>query len=60
MKAFLVVVPDGRNHRLVFPSDVEAEANAEAMRKSGTTVIPLYWSQSLQRYVTVPNDDPDA
>ena len=60
MKAFLVAATDGRRQRLVFPNDFEAEANAEAMRKAGTTVIPLYWSQTLQRYVTVPKDDPDT
>ena len=57
MKAFLVVAPDGRKQRLVFPSDFEAEANADAMRKAGATVTPLYWSRTLQRYVTVPKDD---
>jgi hypothetical protein len=60
MRAFLAVAPDGRQHRLVFPSEHEAEANAEAMRKAGTAVIPLHWSRTLQRYVTVPKDDVDA
>ena len=60
MNAFFVVAADGRKQRLVFPSEYEAEANADAMRKAGTTVIPLYWSQTLQRYVTVPKDDTGA
>ena len=60
MKAFLAVAPDGRKQRLVSPSDYEAEANAEVMRQSGMTVIPLYWLASLQRYVTVPDRESDT
>jgi hypothetical protein len=60
MKAFMAVAPDGRKQRLVFPSDFEAEANAQAMRQAGMTVIPLYWLASLQRYVTVPDKESDT
>jgi len=54
---FLAIADDGRKQRLSFPSDHEAEANAEAMRKAGMTIIPLYWSRTLQCYVTVPAKD---
>jgi hypothetical protein len=64
MKAFAVLAPNGRRHILAFPTDYEAEAVYEAMRqgdttKDGTAVIPVYWSRTLQRYVTIPKDEPD-
>ncbi len=56
MRAFLVEAPDGRKQRLVFPSEHEAEAIAEAVREAGLMVIPLCWSPSLQRYVAAPGN----
>ena len=56
MRTFMVIAPDGRKTRVSFPSEFEAEANAEAMREAGMTIIPLYWSRTLQRYVSVPED----
>jgi hypothetical protein len=56
MRTFIVVAPDGRKVRVSFPSEFEAEANAEAMRKAGMTIIRLYWSRTLQRYVALPEN----
>jgi len=56
MRTLMVIAPDGRSMRVSFPSEHEAEANADAMRKAGSTIIPLYWSRTLQRYVSVPED----
>jgi len=56
MNTFLVIAPDGRKQRLSFPTEHEAEANAEAMREAGMAIVPLYWARSLQRYVSVPED----
>jgi hypothetical protein len=56
MRTFIVVAPDGRKVRVSFPGEFEAEANAEAMRKAGMTIIPLYWSRCLQRYVARPEN----
>jgi len=56
MRTFMVIAPDSRRMRVSFPSEHEAEANAEAMREAGMTIIPLYWSRTLQRYVSVPKD----
>ena len=56
MRTFMVIAPDGRRMRVSFPREFEAEANAEAMREAGMTIIPLYWSRTLQRYVSVPEE----
>ncbi|HEX6128097.1 MAG TPA: hypothetical protein VF071_03650 [Candidatus Limnocylindria bacterium] len=56
MRTFMVIAPDGRKTRVSFSSEHEAEANAEAMREAGMTIIPLYWSRTLQRYVSVPEE----
>ena len=54
MRTFMVIAPDGRRTRVSFPSEFEAEANAEAMREAGMTIVRLYWSRTLQRYVALP------
>ena len=56
MRTFIVVAPDGRKVRVSFAGEFEAEANAEAMRKAGMKIIPLYWSRCLQRYVARPEN----
>jgi hypothetical protein len=56
MRTFMVIAPDGRKTRVSFPSEFEAEANAEAMREAGMTIVRLYWSRTLQRFVTVPEE----
>jgi hypothetical protein len=56
MRTFMVIAPDGRRMRVSFPSELEAEANAEAMREAGMTIVRLYWSRTLQRFVTVPEE----
>jgi hypothetical protein len=56
MRTFMVIAPDGRRMRVSFPSEFEAEANAKAMREAGMTIIPLYWSRTLQRFVTIPEE----
>jgi hypothetical protein len=56
MRTFTVIAPDGRRMRVSFPSELEAEANAEAMREAGMTIVRLHWSLTLQRFVIIPEE----
>lgn len=57
MQTFLAVGPGRKPQRLSFPSEYEAAVSAQDLREAGMAIIPLYWSQTLQRYVSVPNND---
>jgi hypothetical protein len=56
MRTFIIIAPDGRRMRVSFSSEFEAEANAEAMREAGMTIVRLHWSRALQRYLALPEE----
>ena len=52
----LAIAPDGSSRRLRFPTDAEAEAAAEDLRRTGHSLYWLAWSEALGRTVTIPED----
>lgn len=55
MREFIAIDRRGRRTRHAFTTEGEAQTKAEALRQQGMTIVPLYWSETLKRYVTVPD-----
>ena len=53
---FDAIAPDGTRERLRFETQAEADAVADQYREAGHSIYWLAWSESLQRFVTIPEE----
>lgn len=53
MIEILAIHADGRRERL----SLETEAQVEALQRGSTTLIRLFWSETLKRFISVPEDE---
>ena len=56
MTIFHAIAPDGTRERLRFETQAEADAAADRYREAGHSIYWIVWSQSLQRFVTIPEE----
>ena len=56
MITFDAIAPDGTRERLRFETQAEADAVADQYREAGHSIYWLAWSESLQRFVTIPEE----
>jgi hypothetical protein len=56
MITFDAIAPDGTRERLRFETQAEADAAADQYRETGHSLYWIAWSESLQRFVTIPED----
>jgi hypothetical protein len=56
MITFDAVAPDGTRERLRFETQAEADAAADHHREAGHSIYWIAWSESLQRFVTIPEE----
>ena len=56
MITFDAIAPDGTRERFRFESKAEADAAAEQYREAGYGITWIAWSDSLQRFVTIPEE----
>jgi hypothetical protein len=56
MITFDAIAPDGTRERLRFESQAEADAAADRYRDAGHSLTWVAWSESLQRFVTIPEE----
>jgi hypothetical protein len=56
MITFDAIAPDGTRERLRFETQAEADAAADRYRDAGHSIYWIAWSESLQRFVTVPEE----
>ena len=54
MVTFDAIAPDGTRERLRF--ETQAEADADRYRETGHSLYWIAWSESLQRFVTIPEE----
>jgi hypothetical protein len=50
------IAPDGTRERLRFETQAEADAAADERREAGHSLYWIAWSESLQRWVSIPED----
>ena len=50
------IAPDGTRERLRFETQVEADAAADRYREAGHSLYWIAWSESLQRFVAIPEE----
>ena len=53
---FDAIAPDGTRERLRFETDAEAQAAADQRREAGHSIYWRAWAESLQRWVSIPED----
>jgi hypothetical protein len=53
---FDTIAPDGAHERLRFEAQAEADAAADRYREAGHSIYWIAWSESLQRWVSIPED----
>jgi hypothetical protein len=53
---FDAIAPDGTRERLRFETQAEADAAADQHREAGHSIYWIAWSESLQRFVTIPEE----
>jgi hypothetical protein len=53
---FDAIAPDGSRERLRFETEAEADAAADRYRDAGHSIYWIAWSESLQRFVTIPEE----
>jgi hypothetical protein len=53
---FDAIAPDGSRERLRFETQAEADAAADRHREAGHSITWIVWAESLQRWVTIPED----
>jgi hypothetical protein len=53
---FDAIAPDGTRERLRFETQPEADASADQYRETGHGLYWIAWSESLQRFVTIPEE----
>ena len=56
MITFDAIAPDGSRERLRFETQAEADAAADRYREAGHSLYWIAWSESLQRFVTIPEE----
>jgi hypothetical protein len=56
MVTFDAIAPDGTRERLRFETQAEADAAADQHREAGHSIYWIAWSESLQRFVTIPEE----
>jgi len=56
MITFDAIAPDGTRERLRFETQAEADAAADQRREAGHSITWIAWSESLQRFVSIPED----
>jgi hypothetical protein len=56
MITFDAIASDGTRERLRFETQVEADAAADRYRETGHSLYWIAWSESLQRFVTIPEE----
>jgi hypothetical protein len=56
MVTFDAIAPDGTCERLRFETQAEAYATADRYRDAGHSLYWIAWSESLQRFVTIPEE----
>ena len=56
MITFVAIAPDGSSERLRFATQAEADAAADTYRAAGQSIYWRAWSESLQRWVSIPED----
>jgi hypothetical protein len=56
MTIFHAIAPDGTSERLRFETPAKADAAADRYRDAGHSLYWIAWSESLQRFVTIPED----
>jgi hypothetical protein len=56
MITFDAIRPDGTRERLRFDTQAEADAAADLYRDAGHSIYWLAWAESLQRFVTIPEE----
>jgi hypothetical protein len=56
MIIFDTIAPDGTRERLRFATQAEADAAADEHREAGHSITWIAWSESLQRFVTIPEE----
>ena len=56
MITFDAIAPDGTRERLRFETQTEADAAADQHREAGHSIYWIAWSESLQRFVTIPEE----
>jgi hypothetical protein len=56
MITFDAIAPDGTRERLRFETHAEADAAADRYRDAGHSLYWIAWSESLQRFVTIPEE----
>ena len=56
MITFDAIAPDGTRERMRFETQAEADAAADQHREAGHSIYWIAWSESLQRFVTVPEE----
>ena len=56
MVTFDAIAPDGTRERLRFETQAEADAAADQHREAGHSITWIAWSESLQRFVTIPEE----
>ena len=56
MTIFHAIAPDGTCERLRFETQAEADAAADQHREAGHSIYWIVWAESLQRWVSIPED----
>ena len=56
MITFDAIAPDRTRERLRFETQAEADAVADERREAGHSIYWIAWCESLQRFVTIPED----
>jgi hypothetical protein len=56
MITFDAIAPGGIRERLRFATQAEADAAADQRREAGHSIYWIAWSESLQRFVTIPEE----
>ena len=56
MIIFDAIAPDGTRERLRFETQAEADAAADRYRDAGHSLYLIAWSESLQRFVSIPEE----
>jgi len=56
MITFDAIAPDGTRERLRFETQAEADVAADRYRDAGHSIYWIAWSESLQRFVTIPEE----
>jgi hypothetical protein len=50
------IAPDGTRERLQFDTQAEADGAADQRREAGHSLYWIIWAESLQRWISIPED----